>query len=77
METPDSGRNKKGFGLLILSISLATFMASLDGTIVNIALPGNLRIVQALDNDRELGCDILPACHGGLPACLREDMRIR
>ena len=39
METPDSGRNKKGFGLLILSISLATFMASLDGTIVNIALP--------------------------------------
>ncbi|MEN6395624.1 MAG: MFS transporter [Methanoregula sp.] len=39
METPDTGRNMKGFGLLILSISLATFMASLDGTIVNIALP--------------------------------------
>jgi len=30
---------KKGFGLLIVSISLAIFMSSLDGTIVNIALP--------------------------------------
>jgi len=35
-----NGMDKKtGFGLLILSISLASFMASLDGTIVNIALP--------------------------------------
>lgn len=39
MDTPDSGRNMKGYTLLILSISLATFMSSLDGTIVNIALP--------------------------------------
>ncbi|HUU75819.1 MAG TPA: DHA2 family efflux MFS transporter permease subunit [Methanoregulaceae archaeon] len=31
--------DKKGFGLLLLSISLAIFMAALDGTIVNIALP--------------------------------------
>lgn len=31
--------DKKGFGLLIVSISLAIFMSSLDGTIVNIALP--------------------------------------
>jgi EmrB/QacA subfamily drug resistance transporter len=30
---------KSGFFLLVLSISLATFMAGLDGTIVNIALP--------------------------------------
>jgi len=29
----------RGYGLLILSISLATFMGSIDGTIVNIALP--------------------------------------
>lgn len=36
-----SGNSTKeqGYGLLIVSISLATFMASLDGTIVNIALP--------------------------------------
>src|SRR5512147_3294496 len=33
------GVKEAGFGLLIISISLATFMASLDGTIVNIALP--------------------------------------
>lgn len=39
MDTPDSHGAKKGYGLLILSISLATFMSSLDGTIVNIALP--------------------------------------
>jgi EmrB/QacA subfamily drug resistance transporter len=31
--------DKTGFNLLILSISLAAFMSSLDGTIVNIALP--------------------------------------
>src|SRR5208283_2880561 len=31
--------NKSAFFLLVLSISLATFMAGLDGTIVNIALP--------------------------------------
>ena len=30
---------KPGLNLLIFSISLATFMAGLDGTIVNIALP--------------------------------------
>ena len=30
---------RKGFSLLIISISLATFMSALDGTIVNIALP--------------------------------------
>ena len=34
--TPQSDGN---FGLLILAISLATFMSALDGTIVNIALP--------------------------------------
>jgi len=39
MDISSTARNEKGFGLLILSISLATFMASLDGTIVNIALP--------------------------------------
>ena len=30
---------ESGLNLLILSISLAMFMAGLDGTIVNIALP--------------------------------------
>ncbi len=35
----NTGTKNKGFNLLILSISLATFMACLDGTIVNIALP--------------------------------------
>jgi EmrB/QacA subfamily drug resistance transporter len=39
MESPDTRRSRKGYTLLILSISLATFMSSLDGTIVNIALP--------------------------------------
>jgi len=34
-----NGTKEPGYGLLIVSISLATFMASLDGTIVNIALP--------------------------------------
>jgi len=32
-------RAETGFGLVILSISLAMFMSALDGTIVNIALP--------------------------------------
>jgi EmrB/QacA subfamily drug resistance transporter len=31
--------SRKGFSLLIISISLATFMSALDGTVVNIALP--------------------------------------
>lgn len=39
MGTPDTRGNEKGFGLLVFSISLAMFMTSLDGTIVNIALP--------------------------------------
>jgi len=39
MDSPGTGPQVKGYGLLILSISLATFMSSLDGTIVNIALP--------------------------------------
>lgn len=39
MDTPVKDRRTEGFGLLILSISLAVFMSSLDGTIVNIALP--------------------------------------
>jgi EmrB/QacA subfamily drug resistance transporter len=39
MESSGTGRTAAGFTLLILSISLATFMAGLDGTIVNIALP--------------------------------------
>jgi EmrB/QacA subfamily drug resistance transporter len=39
METTGAGRSGKGYGLLILSISLALFMSALDGTIVNIALP--------------------------------------
>ena len=38
METTGTGK-EAGFGLLIFSISLAMFMGSLDGTIVNIALP--------------------------------------
>ncbi|MFA5267738.1 MAG: MFS transporter [Methanoregula sp.] len=39
METTGTGKKEAGFGLLIFSISLAMFMGSLDGTIVNIALP--------------------------------------
>jgi EmrB/QacA subfamily drug resistance transporter len=39
METNGTGKSEAGLTLLILSISLATFMAGLDGTIVNIALP--------------------------------------
>lgn len=39
MEDPKISDAKKSFGLLIISIALATFMAGLDGTIVNIALP--------------------------------------
>ncbi|MGC9435613.1 MAG: MFS transporter [Methanomicrobiales archaeon] len=38
MDTPP-GRKQSGFALLVFSISLAIFMSSLDGTIVNIALP--------------------------------------
>ncbi len=34
-----TGAARSGFFLLVFSISLATFMAGLDGTIVNIALP--------------------------------------
>ena len=36
---PGAGGNGQGYGLLIFSIAIATFMAGLDGTIVNIALP--------------------------------------
>ena len=39
MGNTGNGKAEAGFGLLILSISLATFMSGLDGTIVNIALP--------------------------------------
>lgn len=39
MEPDQADTPGKGFGLLIISISLATFMSALDGTIVNIALP--------------------------------------
>jgi len=39
MEGTGNRTGGERFGLLIISISLATFMASLDGTIVNIALP--------------------------------------
>jgi EmrB/QacA subfamily drug resistance transporter len=39
MGNTSTGTAEAGFGLLILSISLATFMSGLDGTIVNIALP--------------------------------------
>lgn len=40
MENPATGTApKQGFALLVFSISLAMFMTSLDGTIVNIALP--------------------------------------
>jgi len=39
MSEPATGTARSGYTLLILSISLATFMAALDGTIVNIALP--------------------------------------
>jgi EmrB/QacA subfamily drug resistance transporter len=46
MEPDRADTYKKGFGLLIISISLATFMSALDGTIVNIALP---TISQAFD----------------------------
>ncbi|MDD1681011.1 MAG: DHA2 family efflux MFS transporter permease subunit [Methanoregula sp.] len=37
--TPAPDSKAEGYGLLIFSISLAIFMSSLDGTIVNIALP--------------------------------------
>jgi EmrB/QacA subfamily drug resistance transporter len=39
MEPAMANNSDKGFNLLIISISLATFMSALDGTIVNIALP--------------------------------------
>ena len=39
MEPDGTTGTEAGFSLLILSISLAVFMSSLDGTIVNIALP--------------------------------------
>jgi EmrB/QacA subfamily drug resistance transporter len=39
MSDPSTGKAQTGFFLLVFSISLATFMAGLDGTIVNIALP--------------------------------------
>lgn len=39
MENSSSRNLKAGFGLLVFSISLATFMSGLDGTIVNIAIP--------------------------------------
>ncbi|MGA2122487.1 MAG: hypothetical protein ABSG49_10695 [Methanoregula sp.] len=39
MGNTGNGKPEAGFGLLILSISLATFMSGLDGTIVNSALP--------------------------------------
>lgn len=39
MNISKDNAKKSGFFLLVLSISLATFMSSLDGTIVNIALP--------------------------------------
>ncbi|MEN6611066.1 MAG: DHA2 family efflux MFS transporter permease subunit [Methanoregulaceae archaeon] len=39
MEDSGSRKAAAGFGLLVFSISLATFMSGLDGTIVNIALP--------------------------------------
>jgi EmrB/QacA subfamily drug resistance transporter len=39
MNSSGTGTREAGFGLLIFSISLAMFMGSLDGTIVNIALP--------------------------------------
>ncbi|WFN35348.1 DHA2 family efflux MFS transporter permease subunit [Methanogenium sp. S4BF] len=39
MKHSQNGDSLGKYGLLIISIALATFMASLDGTIVNIALP--------------------------------------
>ena len=39
MESSGNAKATGNLTLLILSISLATFMAGLDGTIVNIALP--------------------------------------
>jgi EmrB/QacA subfamily drug resistance transporter len=39
MDTTSPGTKQAGFTLLTISISLAVFMSSLDGTIVNIALP--------------------------------------
>ncbi|WP_321508596.1 DHA2 family efflux MFS transporter permease subunit [uncultured Methanoregula sp.] len=39
MEKTSRGETQSGFTLLTISISLAVFMSSLDGTIVNIALP--------------------------------------
>ncbi len=39
MKNSPENSSGKGYGLLILAISLAIFMSSIDGTIVNIALP--------------------------------------
>ena len=39
MQSASADNRKNGYNLLIISISLATFMSALDGTIVNIALP--------------------------------------
>jgi len=39
MENPSKRSSGESYGLLILAISLAIFMSSIDGTIVNIALP--------------------------------------
>ena len=39
MNQNGNGNASKGIGLMIVVISLATFMSALDGTIVNIALP--------------------------------------
>ena len=39
MEITRHGTDQTGFALLVISISLASFMSALDGTIVNIALP--------------------------------------
>ncbi|MGA9029404.1 MAG: MFS transporter, partial [Methanoregula sp.] len=39
MSDHGTGAARSGFFLLVFSISLATFMSGLDGTIVNIALP--------------------------------------
>ena len=64
-----------GLGLLIVSISLATFMSGLDGTIVNIALPTISESFNLSSSTVSSGCYVISAGDGRLCAGLWEDLR--